>query len=56
MHALIRSLLEHTSLAELELMVEEKKALDRPKTANEDDLMKDYLIKKYLKFRNPLIK
>lgn len=55
MNALVRSLLEQLSISDLENLIEEKRALDRPKKANEDDMMKDYLKKNYLKYRNPLI-
>lgn len=55
MNALIKSLSSHLTISDLENLIEEKKALDKPKKASEDDLMKDYLKKHYLKYKNPLI-
>ena len=56
MNPLIKSFLSHVTISDLENLIEEKKALDQPKKANANDIMKNYLKKHYLKYRNPLIK
>ena len=55
MDALIRSILEKVSISDLENLIEEKRKMLSPKKADENDMIKAYLIKNHLKYRNPKI-
>jgi hypothetical protein len=47
MDALIRSILEKVSISDLENLIEEKRKMLSPKKADENDMIKAYLIKNH---------